>query len=528
MSIVLKNEVKDKIKIEYQAELDKNKEVAAVIKKKLAGKYNISVKTIRKILSSASDKKSKIAEPTKSKAKTYIITSWDIRTSIDPKFIDILTQLAEYYQAELYVQNLNSKINDDWFMYANKKKCNQVLTDKFAKHLFQFDGDESLSANLHFKQIDVNPTAASVISGFEGVFDKSTILCGLIKELKTEKSLVVGKQVMSTGSIGKLDAKLDDYNLLDTADFEELEKVWNRTKENTKAFQIAKELIEPSALIIDVVDDKTFFTRFVTMRKSGVVYDRNLKFSYGKIKPEIIRPECLVLGDVHAWDVDEIALAATDEMAKELKPKSAVLNDFCDFLSINHHLWGDYKHILKIPTLAEEQKKSKEVLLRLTNLFDKTYYLSSNHEAFLVKYLANEQQYKIGNNYLESIELRAWQLKTGRHPVIKYLDLDSIKNLQFVSTSHDLIIAGNSVIHGDLGIAGARVGFKGLAKVYNKMICGHFHAPQVYKNSVCVGTISKLKLGYNFGLSDWGHANCLIHRDGTTQLLSIINGKWKA
>jgi hypothetical protein len=281
MSIILKAEVKDKIRQEFEA----STEPAASIKKKLAGKYNISVKTVRKTVSTNiknQTKNNKFPESkNKSIAKTYIVTSWDIRTSIDPKFIDILLQLTDYYSAKLYIQSLNSKNNENWFAAAIQKRCSLKLKEKLAPKIFEFIDDECLSANLQFKQIDVNPTAASVISGFEGVFDKSTILCGLIKELKTEKSLIAGKQIMSTGSIGRLDAKLAAYNLLSPVDFKELEKVWNRTKENTKTFQIAKELIEPSALIVDVVDDKIFFTRFVTMRKSGIVYDRNLKFVYG-------------------------------------------------------------------------------------------------------------------------------------------------------------------------------------------------------------------------------------------------------
>lgn len=531
MSIILKAEVKDKIKVEYQTELDKNKEVAAVIKKKLAGKYNISIKTIRKILSSASDKKSKVAEPdNKSKAKTYIITSWDIRTSIDPKFIDILTQLAKYYQAELYIQNLSSKNNDDWFVSATKKKCKQDLVTELAKYLFQFVGDESLSSNLQFKQIDVSPTAASVISGFEGIFDKSTILCGLIKELKTEKSLVVGKQIMSTGSIGKLDAKLEDYNLLPPADFSELEKVWNRTKENTKAFQVAKELIEPSALIVDVVDDKVFFTRFITMRKSGVVYDRNLKFSYGKTKPEVIRPKALIIGDFHSIETCPKNLQAITDIAKEYKPEVAILHDFTSFLSINHHEWNNYINVIKAPTLEAEWIDANKNLDYLETLFPKTYYICSNHCNFLTTFLADETKYKLNpQNYKKALELRIWQLETNRHPIIKFLELDKRKKVTFVSQHQDLILCGNVHKHGHENLLGVKAGFKTMAKAFNyKYVAAHLHGVEIYAGAAQAGTSSKLRLGYNSGgVSNWVNGHVLEYEDGTFQHVIVLDGKLK-
>lgn len=523
MSVVLKTEVKEKIKTEFL----NSTEPAAVIKKKLASKYQVNIKTIRRIVSVV-DKNTKIAES--KKAKTYIITSWDVRTSIDPKFIDILCQLRDYYKAEIYIQNLNSSYNDEWFVASLKKKCNASLTRKLSEHLYQFEHEEVLNNNLQFKSINVSPTATTVLSGLEGVFDKSTILCGLIKELKTEKSLVAGKQIMSTGSIGHLNAKLEDYSNLDAEEFTKLEKVWNRTKENTKAFQVAKELIEPSALIVDTVDDKTFFTRYVTMRKSGTVYDHNLKFSYRKTKPTVIRPKVIMLGDYHSIETCPKNLQAITEIAKEHKPEIAILNDFVTFLSINHHDWHDSAKVIKAPTLEEEYEDANRNLDYLEKLFPKIYILQSNHCNFLTKFLADETKYKLyPQNYKKALELRLWALENNKHPVIKFLNLNKRKNVTFVSESHDLILCGNVHKHGHEGLLGQKAGFKTVARAFNyKYVAAHLHGIEVYGGATQAATSSKLRLGYNSGgLSNWINGHVEEYDDGTTQHIIVLDGKWR-
>lgn len=522
MSVVLKNEVKDKIKLEF-ANLVTAGKSPADSKKELAAKYSANIKTIRKIVTAANKEKA-------SKANTYIFTSWELRCSIDAKFIKLLYQIAQFYNAKIRIAGISGKDDLSWLAFALKKQLSPDFIEKFTKivDVYEKDADEYLNKNLQFKSIEGNALAINPLSGLEHVFNKSTIVPTMTKEAITEKSLKLCNQILGTGGIGKLTAKLEDYSLLtDVESRKKLETRWKTlNKPASKAYHAINEFIEPTALIIDILDDNTFFSRYITMRESGVVYDKNYKFTVDK-KPEKSRPESLVLGDFHVIDLDLTNYQAIKEIAKELNPKSAVLNDFTDFVSINYHLWNDHKNIVKLPTLTQEQEITSKYLAEITKQFDTVYYLESNHDQFLVKFLANDYQQKLGSNYLQALELRTWQLKTGRHPVIKFLEMDSFKNLKFVSVHHDLIIKGNYIIHGDLGLNGARTGFKALAKVYKDMVCGHFHSPQTIKNSVCVGISSKLKLGYNLGPSNWMHSHTLIQPDGTKQSLNVIDGKWR-
>jgi hypothetical protein len=478
------------------------------IRKMLAAKYGMSLTTIRRILAKET--------PKVTSSRAFVITGWELRVKPDGKFTAILENIARHYKAELYVTSLNE---DEAEFIPEELGKFKVLTE-----------DLEFNSNFQFKYVQTKALSASPINGWNGIFKHSTIIPGLIKDLKTEKSTHLCRQIMSSGSIGYLNAEKRDYDFITDAESRKtLDRKWKSAERYkvTKAFIEAERFTKPTALIIEIKDDKVFFCRYITMTESGVVYDRNLKFEYGKSQPEISRPLSLIAGDFHSYYTDEANLNALKNIALEYQPESLGLNDFYEGAATNRHLWDDFGKILKMPTLAEEKLVSRKHILELASFFKKVYYLISNHDNFLVKYLANENQYRYNRNYLDAIELRAWAIRNNRHPIIKYLELDTIENLEVIDEGADFQIAENYIMHGHVGLGGARSGFRALAKVYDKMICGHFHSPNIIKNAVCVGTSSKLQMEYNLGAGDWLHSHALIQPDGNVQLLNVINGEYK-
>jgi hypothetical protein len=82
--------------------------------------------------------------------------------------------------------------------------------------------------------------------------------------------------------------------------------------------------------------------------------------------------------------------------------------------------------------------------------------------------------------------------------------------------------------HGN-NLGAARGSLMGFRKLNTKIIVGHYHSPGRKDGALAVGTLTKLRLGYNNGASAWHQSNVIIHKDGRAQHVSFVkNTKGKA
>lgn len=453
------------------------------------------------------------AEVTVSYPSTFILTGWDIRIQPDKKFIACLEQIAKEYKAELLLVPCNK--SDARYMPEFLKSKFKVITDNV-----------TFNENLDFRYVETSALVQSPLSGHKGAYSNTTILPGLVKELQSENTQYSVKQLMTVGSVGTLNATTDDYKEFDDSDFT---KKWRTvaSRRNSRPTAIAQNYIVPSALIIDVLDSRTFLTRYISSHKSGVVYDLNRKFT--QTGSESSTPLALYCGDFHSYEVDPTAYRATKEMINYFNPKEVVVGDFFSGVSINHHEISSAIKVFKQPTLKDELKVTKKVLDELTELSNQVTYLESNHDVFLEKWLdMPSSKWLLNKNYDLACELQHFRTQSDEPVVTKLLGLNEYSNLRFVKSRDNYYVGKTLLKHGHEGISGIRAGFIALAKTYNNYIQGHLHSVSVYRNAVCVGTLSRLDLDYAaVGNNAWLHSNALIQPDSSLQNLSIIRGKWK-
>jgi hypothetical protein len=446
--------------------------------------------------------------------KSYILTGWELRVGIDEKFIECLKQMAQVYDAELLLVPCQA---------SDARYAPEILKDNF--HIIT--EDIIFNKNLVLKYVETNALIQSPLAGHVGAYpDTTCIIPGLVKELRTEPSHHYVKQLISTGSVGYLDAGHEDYSELE-AD-KDFAKKWRTmiSRKNGKPTAIAQNYISPSALVVDVLDDKTFVTRFVSSHRSGVVYDLNKRFTPTGFEES--KPLALVAGDVHAYQVDDMAYEATKEMIQQLNPREVILHDFFDGASVNYHEIGSAVKFFKAPSMSEEAEISKQVLTELCELANRVTYIQSNHDNFLMKFLdKSETLWRLNGNYRTACELQLYRVQEDKHPIIKLLDLDKFKNLKFVPERENHYVGKVLCKHGHEGLSGVRVGFFSLAKTYNFYSQGHEHAPKVFRNAVCVGLIGRMDMEYVVGANGMLPANALIQPDSSQQLLPIIHGEWR-
>ena len=66
-----------------------------------------------------------------------------------------------------------------------------------------------------------------------------------------------------------------------------------------------------------------------------------------------------------------------------------------------------------------------------------------------------------------------------------------------------------------------------MEKSYGLSVTGHAHGPEILRGAYQNGTMSKLKLSYNEGPSDWVHANTVVYANGMRQLINSFEGDWR-
>lgn len=450
--------------------------------------------------------------------KTVILTGWEIRVKPDEGFIDILKQMASLYDAELL---LTSVCPEDV----------AFLPDILRQNFGLAHSDLQLNNNLKFQYCPTHALRKFPLTGWRGGKPNETLIVpALGRQLITEPSNGdIPRQKMTTGSVGRLNADLVNYAHVDT-EKQDFRRRWAEIENRRLAGQYVQALnfVVPSALIVDIVNDDLFFTRYVSMRQPGVVYDKGLKFTAGMGRPEPSRPLAINVGDIHAIHVDERTWAATLDMVQKLKPRQVILNDVFDGASVNHHEKGRDADLAFFPQLEAEVAVTKKVIQQVCDVSDEVVYAQSNHDLFLCKGLLDDPgMWRVNRNYMLALELQLFRLKEQRDPIIKLLDLDNFSNLRFVSDSEKFYVGEVYFTHGHIGINGARPNFARAAEVFNDYTQGHTHTPGVLHNATMAGTTSRRDLKYVKGASGWLGANVLIQPDSSQQLLPIIKDEWQ-
>lgn len=289
------------------------------------------------------------------------------------------------------------------------------------------------------------------------------------------------------------------------------------------------------AIVVEIEDDTYFHFRQIQADRSGSFSD--LDTYYQGDSTTKMRPEALVLGDWHSGETDPKAKAATFEMIKTLRPRRIVIHDGFNARCISHHEEKNRilraqraaKHELSLADELKEYARDLDELSNLTPDLEEIVIVESNHDEHLDRYLSECRYVEDPQNHALALRLAAAMLE-GQDPVKAGVEMAGVKStkLRWLSRDEDYKIARVELgAHGDRGANGARGSLMSMEAAYGNSISGHTHTPEILRGAWQVGTLSKLKLPYNVGASSWVHTNCLLHRNGSRQLLNIFSGKWR-
>ena len=465
--------------------------------------------------------------------KKFVITSVQNDKMIDLPFFNTLKAYCIKQNAQL-------------LLVPNYYKMTEFSSFLIPENEQMYFDNVSLTENLKLlSRLRVLPTIVDPFAGLDGVSKGDSIIIAHPQvALKTMATLGESPaQMYTTGSLTVAD---DAY-------------------QDTKTGYKAEFNHSIAALLIETGIGDSFFARHLNADENGGFYDcctGGEGYYIGNEFYKLSHIEALYTGDEHAIVADPLVINATytndDSIANILKPKVLCRGDVLDFQSQNHHDLNDSlmqygKFQLGLSSISDELNHMCKHINNTTPEFSRNLLIDSNHNDAFYKWLTTiniKGDFVNAKLYHKMTYLMMEELEQSPSGV-KYPNLIElwIKNsewvynetltdkLEFVGRRGSYKICDVEVsMHGDKGINGAKGSPIGFSRLPTKSIVGHSHSPSIKQGCYTVGTSSLMDLSYNAGPSSWMQSHCIIYpeitplgnKNGKRQMLSIINGKWRA
>ena len=252
---------------------------------------------------------------------------------------------------------------------------------------------------------------------------------------------------------------------------------------------------------------------------TNLEYDKTLGWAYNY--------QAIVLGDIHAEQLDGDAFERALNLINLHDIRSVVLHDLFDCLCLNEHERYNDTHnlIYQDRTIKNDLDCAKYTLERIEAIpsVKEILVVRSNHDDMLNRWLQDERYNPRHDlkNIVKYHELQAqrYQYIQERYEEPNMLELAlDYKHARFLDLNTSVKLFGVEIAnHGHKGVNGSR---SGLQKTGQKMIIGHSHTSGRIDDFVQVGCTCKLQQGYNAGGgSTWTQQHALICSSGRITLV---------
>lgn len=441
--------------------------------------------------------------------KKYIITTAVADSKPHEGFIKNLEYYAKMHNAQIVIMPCESVTN------SFEKKTATFNPIFYNKDYLFVTKDVQLNDNLCLCSIQVSAKQPKPITGLSRLGNR-------------EGSFVFASTKQFLEYVPSGNRRGINYSIMTTGACT-VSNYYSETFVSKRLSYIAEKDHTLGAIIVDIKDDRYFDFRQIQADENGSFIDFGVLYENETTKEVKTN---IVLGDLHAHYEDEKAVNYFIDKFKNLNIDALFLHDTFDGHSINHHITSIAEKAArsnrKESNLAEELIKTHNSVSKLNLALDpdKIYFVKSNHDEFLTRYLADGRYISDPENHYLSLSIAKAlfenedTLKRG----FKEVNLPLNDNWIFLDRNSSIKIGGvECASHGDLGLNGAQPSLATLEKVYGNCVVGHTHSAAIQRGVFRVGTLSKLDMGYNRGPSSWTQTCCLLYENGQRQLINFIN-----
>ena len=443
--------------------------------------------------------------------KQRFLISWaQSDTPVHKKFLKNMETYAEHIDAEILI--IAGRYKNPTSLSASKALKDKEKNVKNSWDSLVLPYLDANRHNLHehlvvLSDVKIQPTASTPLSSLNG-------LTGL-------ESCIVGHPRSHLKFLPVLDGYPSKVLLTTGA----------CTIENYTDTKIGKssEFNHVLGCVIVELDGDIFHIRQICADKKGDFYDLSFKVKDGSVFNNN-KIEVAVLGDIHLTSEDKENVDISFEMLDRFNPKHVVLHDIADMYSISHH---EKRNPFQLLRREEDGSNSLEKELNyIKNWFKsrpKYNYIvpSANHSDFIDRWLQNEDWRKDGNKklYLEFANITAKGL--APKGIIAYILETEFDHIRCLGVDESYNVLGWELsLHGDRGSSGSRGSAVQFKNLNVKNITGHSHTAIKLDGHLSVGTLTKLRMGYNLGMSSWSVSNVVIYPNGKAQHIHITRGRY--
>ena len=452
------------------------------------------------------------------KSKKRFIISWaQSETDVFKQFLNNMEAYAEYIEAEILIvagryRNPVS-LKDSQSLSDNEKDNKDMYWDKLIASYLDANRHNIHKHLVIASDVKIQPTAETPLSGLNSLTGLESCIFGHPRVHFDSLPVLDGypnKILMTTGSVTKPN--------------------YTDTKSGKKG-----EFHHSYGFVVAELDGDYFHVRQVTASEDGSFYDLDVLVD-DCIIVENQTADAMIFGDVHIGDHDEDALSLSIDTAKKLNVNHVILHDIFNGKSISPH---DNKSPFEL--LRKEQEGLDDLVSEMSEVVDffeqnsdiDFIVVRSNHDIWLDRWL-NDTDWRKSNNKMAYLKLASEMASDteGKGALNVILRINNVSNAYCLDLDESFNVNGFELgIHGHQGAGGSRGSMIQFKNLNTKNVTGHSHVPRRMNGALSVGTLTKLRLGYNKGLSAWMQSNVIIHSNGKAQHLNIINGKittlWK-
>lgn len=440
------------------------------------------------------------------KSKYYIITCAQNGTPVFGDFLTNIEAYAKYLSAEILV--IASRYKNPTSLFVDKEQ--DKWDDKVKPYL------TAKRIELHPKldvlgDIKVQPTSSNPLSRKELIGGQSSCIIGHPRvHLKSVPRLPAyePKIMLSTGTV-----TMPNYTDSDSGKIGEAH--------HTFGF-----------IIVEIRNKDIFHIRHVTADDEGNFIDLIHKVRREKVSISK-KIAAISLGDIHLGKHDKRLIKVTEnKIIKPLKPDHVIAHDISDMYSVR-------KHDMKDPILEAlaHKKKTNIIDLEIDSILsfcndwqDYNLVISrSNHDEHLDQYVRGQDWRKDTTNASTYAKFMLILLEEkapkGLLPYLIDEKFDGKIKTLGISDSYR-VLDWELGFHGHLGANGARGSNNTFKKLSTKIVKAHDHTPSRVDGCISNGTSTVMDMGYNKGLTTWGHSHTIIHVDGKAQQIIFNDYKF--
>lgn len=473
------------------------------------------------------------ALPKKGKVKRYFLTSAQNNTLVAPKVWDTLLTVVEHYDAELLVGTFTYN-KASYGPKAAKRGRGPTAADKedlwYDPEVEPFILDEPvlLAPGLEWRgEMNILPTAQRPLQDLESYTGRHS---GIFPHVKL---------AMASVASGKHEPTKFNYT------------TGTATKRNyiqKKAGLKADFHHVYGGLLVEVDSAGTWFVRQITVDRTGVAYDLDLKFESSGEVTSGHKAASITWGDIHVASIDRgIAQLCwgKDGMMELLQPQYQLMHDILDFRARNGHtakknlIHDRFAAYIQGHDSVEEELKGVASFLNETSRPDcKTVVVDSNHDAFMMEWLriGDYKQDPVNAIYFLETQLHVYRsIAADPEQPVNILRwaierINSLQtNVQFLDEDESFILLGiEHGMHGHRGPNGARGTAGNLAKMGRRINRGHEHAAGIHDGVYTGGLTGKNDQGYNKGPGAWSASHTVVYPNGKRAIYTMFGGKWRA